>query len=200
MSGGLLRTSETAEGQTIGLIRENGQVEDVTIVPDTGGSGGGGVVRAKWGLSASFAVVTFAEGGGPIFNVVSEPGTFENILEGETIFFQPGQCLVGVFHSGGPAPEYGGVWLILTSNQSDELTVQRAPSLSTTAQLDATGLITVDQGSGAGVYQVATPENGTLNISPQIMPWVALPPPGGGLTYKLQAVSDQLVWTEDSPP
>lgn len=44
---GLLRTIETPEGQTFGLIRENGQVEDVTVVPG-GGSPIGGSASAVY--------------------------------------------------------------------------------------------------------------------------------------------------------
>lgn len=200
MSGGLLRTSETAEGQTIGLIRENGQVEDVTIVPDpTPGGGGGGALKATWALDPDLATVTFDAGGGPTWNVISEPDTFEGIAEGDTIFFLPGQCLVGVFHSGSPAPQFGGKWLVLTTNGSDELSVQRSSDLETVDQMNATALITASQGSGAGVYQVQTPLNAALNVAPQIMSWVAIPPPGGGLTYKLQSTGIRIFWTEDPP-
>lgn len=193
MVGGLLRTSESAEGDTIGLIRENGQVEDVTIVPE---AGAGGVVRAKWALNTSS--MTFAAGVGPVYDIVTEPGTLAGIVEGETIFFQPVQCLQGPFHSGSPAPQFGGKWLIVTKSDDQEMSVQRSSDLATTAQIDATALITADQGSAAGVYQVATPAGGTIDTDPQVMPWVARPVPAGdGNTYKLQSSGEQLFWTLD---
>jgi hypothetical protein len=43
---GLLQTIETSVGQTIGLIRENGQVEDCTVVP--GGASIGGAASAVY--------------------------------------------------------------------------------------------------------------------------------------------------------
>jgi hypothetical protein len=194
MVGGLLRTSESAEGTTIGLIRENGQVEDVTIVPDAGG-GGGGVVRARWGLGGS-ASITFDPGSGPLYDIVTEPGTFAGINAGDTIFFQPTQCLQGFFHSGTPAPQLGGVYLILTKLDDQEISVQRVSELATAAQFAATGLISVAEGVGAGVYQVATPDPVVVDTTPQVMPWIAAPPIVDGSTYYLREVNGQLSWVQ----
>lgn len=189
---GVLTVPNRNPGQQLSLIREDGQAEPCEV---EAAGGAGGFVRVKWALGAT---ITFAVSAGPTYDIVSEPGTFAGLAEGETIFFQPGQCLVGPFHSGSPAPQYGGAWLIVVKSDDQEMTVQRVAELATTAQIDAAALITADQGTGAGVYQIATPAGGTIDTDPQVMPWVAKPVPAGdGNTYKLQATGEQLIWTLD---
>lgn len=192
---GFLKTIETVAGQTIGLIRENGQVEDCSVI-DESELGAGGVVRCDWAIISTGA--TFATGAvGPIYDVVGEAGAWAAVSANDTLFLQPGQCLVGVFHSGTAAPWYGGAWTIVEKLDNQNLRLQRVPELATSAQIDATALITADAGDGFGVYQVATPPGGTIDTDPQVMPWVSKPGPADGNTYKLQSIGDALIWTLD---
>jgi hypothetical protein len=192
---GFLKTIESPAGQTIGLIRENGQIEDCAVVDPADVGGAAAAVRARWGLGGS-ASITFAPGAGPSRDVVTEPGTFAGISAGDTIFFQPTQCLQGFFHSGTPAPELGGVYLITAKADDQEITVERVAELSTAAQFAAVGLISVDEGAGAGVYQNATPNPVVVDTTPQVMPWVAAPPIVDGSTYYLREANGQLSWVQ----
>jgi hypothetical protein len=192
---GFLKTIESPAGQTIGLIRENGQIEDCAVVDPADVGGAAAAVRARWGLGGS-ASITFAPGVGPSRDIVTEPGTFAGINAGDTIFFQPTQCLQGFFHSGTPAPELGGVYLITAKADDQEMTVERVAELSTAAQFAAVGLISVDEGAGAGVYQNATPNPVVVDTTPQVMPWVAAPPIVDGSTYYLREANGQLSWVQ----
>ena len=165
----------------------------------TAGVSGNTVIRSDWALDSASAAYTFAPGSGPVYNITTEAGQLAGPNQGDTIFFQPDQCLLGFFHSGVPAPQFGGVWLIVTKIDDQNMTVQRVAELSTTAQIDAAALITADQGTGAGVYQVATPAGGTIDVSAQVMPWVAIPAPDGAGPFHLQGSAGQLSWVADGP-
>jgi len=165
-------------------------------------AGGSGVVRCDWALDQheTSAEYTFAPDPGPVYNVVTEVGVLAGINIDDTIFFQPGECLVGFFHSAVSAPQFGGVWLVVDKIDDQNMSVRRVSELSTTAQIDATALICADAGTGAGVYQVVTPAGATIDVDPQVMPWVARqPPPNDDSVYKLQAIDGQLFWTLDPP-
>jgi hypothetical protein len=168
---GFLKTIESPAGQTIGVIRENGQVEDCAVVDPAELGGNAGTVRTDWALR--FATYTFAASPGPVYDIVTEPGTLAGISAGQTIFMQPDSCLVGPFHSGSPAPQFGGAWLIVSKADDQEMQVQRVEELATSEQMDATGLITADAGTAAGVYQVETPPGGTIDVTAQVMTFVA---------------------------
>lgn len=191
---GVLTVPNRNPGQQLSLIREDGQAEPCEV---EAAGGGGGVVRARWGLTSAPSI-TFAPGSGPVYDIVTEPGTFAGIGEGDSIFFQPSQCLQGFFHSGSPAPQLAGVWLILVKLDDQEITVQRVAELTTADQFAATGLISVAEGAGAGVYQNATLDPVVVDTTPLVMPWVAKPPPTPDtFTYKLQALNNDLLWTLD---
>ena len=190
---GFLKTIESPPGQTIGLIRENGQVEDCAVVDPADVAGAATALRARFGVSPA-QLVTFQNSVLNPVGVISELGTFTDVNEGDRIFLPPGSCAVGAFHSGAPAPELGGIYLVLTKSDDQELTIERVADLTTTAQFDAAALISVDTGNGAGVYQVATPAGGVVNTAPQIMPWVALPGPADSNPYTLGVQSGILVW------
>jgi hypothetical protein len=161
-----------------------------------------GVVRCDWALDQreTSASYTFAPGSGPVYNISTEAGVLAGINTDDTIFFQPVECLLGFFHSADPAPQFGGVWLVVDKIDDQNMTVRRVAELSTSAQIDATALICADAGTGAGVYQVVTPAGAAIDVDPQVMPWVARqPPPIDNNTYKLQVINGQLFWTLDPP-
>jgi hypothetical protein len=189
---GYLKSIETAAGQTIGLVRENGQIEDCQLVDPADVAGAATALRARYGIAVDVSV-TFANSTLGSVGVIGEPGTFTDVNEGDRIFFPPGSCLVGVFHSGTPAPELGGIYLVEVK-VDDELTVSRVSDLTTAAQFAAAALISVDAGAGAGFYQVATPNPVTVNTTPQVMPWLALPPPSDSSQYTLGVQSGKLQW------
>lgn len=191
---GFLKTIESPAGQTIGLIRENGQIEDCAVVDPADLGGAAAAVRARWGLGGGPSITFAAAQPGPSRDIVTEPGTFAGISQGDTIFFQPGQCLQGPFHSGSAAPELGGVYLITAKADDQEITVERVAELSTAAQFAAVGLISVAEGAGAGLYQNATPDPVVVDTTPLVMPWVAAPPIADGTTYYLREVNGQLSW------
>lgn len=190
MSGGFLRTSESALGQTIGLIRENGQVEDCTI---TEAGGTPTALRATYALLPASGV-TFENANLGTVGVVSEVGTFVDVVQGDRLFLSPLSCLVGAFHSGSAAPELGGIYDVVEKLDDQELIVSRVADLTTAEQFAAAVLIGVDRGPGAGFYQVATPAPVVVNTTPQVMPWMSLPPPNDGSPYTLGVQGGVLQW------
>jgi hypothetical protein len=164
-----------------------------SIDPGTGGASA--VLRADWSVLLTVSPITFDAGLGPQWQVVAEAGTFAGLGEGQTLFIPPEQALQGFFHSGTPAPQFGGVWDVFVKIDDQNLTLQRNAAMSTSAQVDALALITVDGGSGVGVYQVITPKGGAINIDPQVIPEIAIPVHvGDGNTYFLVSQNNVLLW------
>src|SRR4030095_5112033 len=107
------------------------------VYPDDSGSGFA-VVRCDWCIGGGATPVTFATDGGPVYNVVGEAGTWTSVSTGDTLFVQPVQALLGVFHSADPAPQFGGVWTIVEKLDDENLQLRRIADLATSAQIDAT--------------------------------------------------------------
>lgn len=190
-----------------------------------GSSDGGsaGIVRADWAFSDKG--LWFATGGGPIYDVTGDAGTFTDVQVGDSLFAPPFQTVLGPWHSGTAAPELGGVWEVITKPDDQNVQLRRDARLATAGQIAATSLIAVDAGSGAGLYQVATPAGAVVDTDAQVMPqlgaplvvqsagvlanqggvmaWVAgltVPVgPGGGTTYKLQfdVGTNTVAWVAD---
>ncbi|MEY2875338.1 MAG: hypothetical protein RLZZ373_2709 [Pseudomonadota bacterium] len=190
MSGGFLRTAESALGQTIGLIRENGQVEDCTV---TEAGGLPTALRATYALLPGTGV-TFENATLGTVGVVSEPSTFAGVTQGDRLFVAPLSCLVGPFHSAAAAPELAGIYDVVQKLDDQELILNRVADLTTADQFAAAALIAVDRGPGAGFYQVATPAPVVVNTTPQVMPWMSLPPPNDGSPYTLGVQGGVLQW------
>lgn len=151
----------------------------------------GGALRADWCVSPSSA--TFApDQPGPLRSVVFEPDTLTGIEAGDTIFFPASTCLVGAFHSGSAAPEYGGLYDVV-SKVDDELTVERSATMATASQIAGVAIVACDAGTGAGVYQIATPVAAVVDTDPQVHYTVSLAPPSEG-SYALQSNGGLVEW------
>jgi len=156
---------------------------------------GGGVVRAQW----AFLVTQLFSGTTPNYNIFAgdDPGTFDDVEEGDLLFVPPTFAQQGAFHSSTAAPQFGGVWTVFSKTDGQHVTVFRAPALATAAQIANCALISVEAGSGAGIYQVTTPAAAVVDVDPQVMPQVALPPhEDDGNTYVLTSSGGQsiLAW------
>jgi hypothetical protein len=157
---------------------------------------GGGLptsIRADYGFHIGF-LTTFADNTLGDVGVVAEPGTYTSVNEGDRVMFPPDSCLVGVFHSADPAPQLGGVYLVVQKLDDQELIVRRVDDMTTTAQIDALVTIGVDSGPGAGLWQVATPAGAVVNTDPQVMPWLSIQPPNDVTQYTLGVQSNLLQW------
>jgi hypothetical protein len=139
-------------------------------------------------------LTTFADNTLGDVGVVAEPGTYTSVNEGDRVMFPPDSCLVGVFHSADPAPQLGGVYLVVQKLDDQELIVRRVDDMTTTAQIDALVTIGVDSGPGAGLWQVATPAGAVVNTDPQVMPWLSIQPPNDVTQYTLGVQSNLLQW------
>ena len=64
---GFLKTIESPPGQTIGLIRENGQVEDCAVVDPADVAGAATALRARFGVSPAQLVTFHRRESKPIF-------------------------------------------------------------------------------------------------------------------------------------
>jgi hypothetical protein len=132
-----------------------------------------GAVRASWAISTQTSAVTFEPGAGPTRNVVTEPAALTGLTVGMRFFVQPDNALQGFFHSATPAPQLGGVYDVLETDGDSSATLQRSADMTTAAQIAAVALIAVDDGSGKGLYQVATPPAAVVDTDPQVMPMVS---------------------------
>lgn len=150
-------------------------------------------IRADYGFHIGF-LTTFADNTLGDVGVVAEPGTYTSVSEGDRVMFPPDSCLVGVFHSADPAPQLGGVYLVVQKLDDQELIVRRVDDMTTTAQIDALVTIGVDSGPGAGLWQVATPPGAVVNTDPQVMPWLSIQPPNDVTQYTLGVQSNLLQW------
>lgn len=165
------------------------------FVPAASGGGGGrpGVIRASWASMAS--LMTFASGPGPTYDVVTEAGGLTGLNQGETVLIIPSQALVGAFHSGSPAPQYGGVWDVLDLPDDQNMTVQRNSAMSTAEKIASIGIVCVDRGGAMGIFQVQTPPAAVLDVDPQIIYMSSIPVHvADGNTYALQATGEALSW------
>lgn len=157
--------------------------------------GGSAAVRAKWAFLVT-QLFSGSEGNYGIFTG-DNPGTFDDVAEGDTLFVPPAFAQQGVFHSSTDAPQFGGVWTVFSKTDGSHVTVTRLPALATAAQIAGCALISAEGGSGAGIYQVTTPAAAVVDVDPQVMPQVALPPHEfDGNTYFLTSAGNQgvLAW------
>src|ERR1041385_1788605 len=126
-----LRTGDAGE-QVVGSA---GHVltfqEDGTVRGEAPGASG--ALRATWCLGA--ATITFAPDQPGPHDVVSEAGTFTGIEVGDTIFIPSVSALVGAFHSGVAAPQFGGLWDVLSKPDDQEMTIQRNAGADTSAKI-----------------------------------------------------------------
>lgn len=176
-------------GQVLGFVSDN-ELEAVDA--------GGGALRADWCVSPSFA--TFAPGQtGPIRDVIFEPNTLVGIEVGDTIFLPANTCLVGAFHAGSAAPQFGGLYDVITKTSEADISVARNAQMSTAAQIATIAVVACDAGTGAGVYQVATPASAAIDTDPQVHYAVSLVPLNNGLTNTLQESGGFLQWVVPPP-
>ncbi len=163
---------------------------DGKVKPEPVASSSTAALRAKWAFTSS---VTFNASYPSPNSVIAEPGTFDGVAEGDTVFVPPAFALKGAFHSGSAAPEFGGLYVV-SSVSDDSASFDRDPRMATAEQIAAVALVSAEQGSGAGIYQVATPAAAVINVDPQVMPQVALPPHEfDGNTYFLVSQGNQSV-------
>ncbi len=161
----------------------------VAPIPSAGGDAG--ALRAKWAFRVNITFLDNASSGGILS---STPGAFADVEVGDTLFVPPIFALGPPFHSGPAAPEFGGIYIVTEKSDDQSLRVERDPRMATAAQIAATALVSADQGDGAAFYQVATPAAAVLDVDPQVMPMMALPPLETSSTYFLTSQSSLLVW------
>ncbi len=158
------------------------------------GGGSGGAIRVDWAISPITSMITFAPGAGP-YDVIAEFGAFSGVNVGDTILVLPAQALEGFFHNASAAPKFGGSWTVSDKQDNQSMTLARDPRMSSQSKISNIAIICADGGSAAGAYQVQTPPAAVVDVDPQVISWVALPPPEDGSTYTMQAVSGLLRWS-----
>jgi hypothetical protein len=148
-----------------------------------------GALRAKWAYRDTLTFSNVFPG-----DVSSEPGVFADVAEGDLLFIPPLFAAFGAFHSASAAPELGGLYVVTTVIDTEHIHVVRDPRMATAAQIAEVAIVSADQGGGAGIYQVATPAGAVIDVDPQVMPQVALPPLASSDVYFLISQSSQISW------
>ena len=146
-------------------------------------------LRAKWAYRSTLTFSGTFPG-----DVMGEPGTFADVAEGDLLFVPPLFAAFGAFHSASPAPQLGGLYVVTMVLDTEHIHVQRDPRMATSAQIAGVALVTADQGDGAAIYQIATPPAAVVDVDPQVMPMVALPPLASSDVYFLISQSSVLSW------
>lgn len=139
-------------------------------------------IRAQWSVSDQASAITFApdQPAGGARDIITEVGALIGLTTDMRLFVQPTNALVGGFHSGSPAPEFGGVYDVLSTDGDSSAVVQRSAVMATSAQIAALAIIAVDGGGNPGVFQVATPATAVVDTDPQVIPQVGAPLSSGG--------------------
>jgi hypothetical protein len=166
------------------------QSDGHSVKPEAPSGGMPGALRASWAFRTNIIFSDNASTG----DVQADGGsTFVDVAEGDTLFVPPRLALGPPFHSGPAAPQFGGLYRVVTKLDDENLNVTRDERLATMVQIGATAFVAADAGDAAGVYQIATPATAVIDVDPQVMPNVAIPPFAtvDGNTYVLTSTGSE---------
>lgn len=156
---GLLQTIETAAGQTIGIIRENGQVEDCMVVP--GGASIGGAAAAVYFVDQAAAAGGNGSIGAP-FNTFA--AAFAAAAADATTTFRPQViwCVPASYAAEGPQTSAVGGFVLTVVGWQIGGDIPQVPATGPTLpniQLTGAGTIGVNLvGCNIGTLDVTTGE------------------------------------------
>lgn len=158
---GLLLSIETPVGQTIGLIRENGQVEDCTVVPGSAGGGVGGAASALYFVDKNAAAGGNGSIGAPFDTFAA---AFAAAAADATTTFRPQTIWVtpGTYAAEGPQTSAVGGFVLTVVGWNNGGDIAQVPDTGPTLpniQLTGAGTIGVNLvACNIGTVDVATGE------------------------------------------